>query len=326
MISVVIPALNEKDAIADTVLRAQAVLKRAGMKDFEIVVVDDGSSDDTGDRAIAAGARVVRHPHNVGYGRSLKDGILAARFDVVVITDADGTYPLEASPQLLEKFNDGFDMIGGARQGKHYRQSALKMPLRSLLRGIVEFTAGRSIPDINSGLRVFRRSTVVQYFDHLCDTFSFTTSMTLGYMMTGRFVGYVAIDYHERVGSSKVRLFRDSLKTLQYVIESAIYYNPLPMFLLMAVIVGIGACGCFGLALLTRLAVCFFVGVGGIISAVLIFSMGLLAVLLRQIMVKSSVVQGDTVFGTPPLSDAQAVRPNLKVANLPAADPEPAHR
>jgi polyisoprenyl-phosphate glycosyltransferase len=168
------------------------------------------------------------------------------------------------------------------------------MPLRRLLRFIVEFTAGRSIPDINSGLRVFGRSAVLEYYDHLCDTFSFTTSMTLAYMMTGKFVAYVPIDYNKRVGASKVRLLRDSMKTLQYIVEAAIYYNPLKMFVLMACIVLMSSLISFALALMARLNVFFYVGVGGIISSVIIFSLGLLAVLLRQIMVKSSRLEKES--------------------------------
>ncbi|MET0678961.1 MAG: glycosyltransferase family 2 protein, partial [Bradyrhizobium sp.] len=273
MISVVIPALNEQDEIGRTVTRVQQVLSGSGIDNFEVIVVDDGSRDETALRAEAAGARVLRHPHNVGYGRSLKDGIKAARHDTIVINDADGTYPIEAIPDLLACFDKGYDMVVGARSGENYRESLIKMPLRRLLRFIVEFTAGRSIPDINSGLRVFRRSVVTGYFDHLCDTFSFTTSMTLAYMMTGKFVAYIPIAYHKRVGKSKVRLFRDSMKTLQNIVEAAIYYNPLKMFGLMALIVLASSLVSFALALIARLNVFFYVGVGGIISSVIVFSL-----------------------------------------------------
>jgi polyisoprenyl-phosphate glycosyltransferase len=293
MISVVIPALNEQDEIGRTVTRLQQVLSGSGIDNFEVIVVDDGSRDETALRAEAAGARVLRHPHNVGYGRSLKDGIKAARNDTIIINDADGTYPIEAIPDLLACFDKGYDMVVGARSGENYRESLIKMPLRRLLRFIVEFTAGRSIPDINSGLRVFRRSAVTGYFDHLCDTFSFTTSMTLAYMMTGKFVAYIPIAYHKRVGKSKVRLFRDSMKTLQYIVEAAIYYNPLKMFGLMAFIVLGSSLVSFALALIAKLNVFFYVGVGGIISSVIVFSLGLLAVLLRQIMMKSSRIESE---------------------------------
>jgi glycosyltransferase involved in cell wall biosynthesis len=291
MISVVIPALNEQDEIGRTVTRVREVLSTAGIGAYEVVIVDDGSRDETGARAEQAGARVLRHPHNVGYGRSLKDGIRAARYDTIIINDADGTYPIDAIPDLLARYGEGYDMVVGARSGEHYRESLIKMPLRRLLRFIVEFTAGRSIPDINSGLRVFRRSTALEYFDHLCDTFSFTTSMTLAYMMTGKFVAYVPIEYNKRVGKSKVRLLRDSMKTLQYIVEAAIYYNPLKMFALMACIVLASSLVSFALALIAKLNVFFYVGVGGIISSVIVFSLGLLAVLLRQIMVKSSRIE-----------------------------------
>lgn len=291
MISVVIPALNEQDEIGRTVTRVREVLSTAGIGAYEVVIVDDGSRDETGARAEQAGARVLRHPHNVGYGRSLKDGIRAARYETIIINDADGTYPIDAIPALLARYNEGYDMVVGARSGEHYRESLIKMPLRRLLRFIVEFTAGRSIPDINSGLRVFRRSTALEYFDHLCDTFSFTTSMTLAYMMTGKFVAYVPIEYNKRVGKSKVRLLRDSMKTLQYIVEAAIYYNPLKMFALMACIVLASSLVSFALALIAKLNVFFYVGVGGIISSILVFSLGLLAVLLRQIMVKSSRIE-----------------------------------
>jgi glycosyltransferase involved in cell wall biosynthesis len=294
MISVVIPALNEQDEIGRTVTRVRDVLSANGFDAYEVIVVDDGSSDETGARAKQAGALVLRHPHNVGYGRSLKTGIRAARYDTIVISDADGTYPIEAIPELIACYGNGYDMVVGARGGKHYRESLLKMPLRRVLRWIVEFTAGRSIPDINSGLRAFRRSTVLEYDDRLCDTFSFTTSMTLAYMMTGKFVAYVPIEYRKRVGTSKVRLYRDSMRTLQYIVEAAIYYNPLKMFVLMACAVVAASLVSFVLALVVKLNVFFYVGVGGFISSAVIFSLGLLAVLLRQIMVKSSRIEGDS--------------------------------
>src|SRR5437868_6939098 len=147
MISVVIPALNEEGAISSTVVGLKHTLEVEGLVPYEIIVVDDGSSDATARLAGEAGARIVTHPHNVGYGKSLKDGILSARYDTIVITDADGTYPIEAIPQLVREYQRGFDMVVGARMGAHYRESFIKVPLRSILKSIVEFTAARKIPD-----------------------------------------------------------------------------------------------------------------------------------------------------------------------------------
>src|SRR5262249_6848680 len=140
----------------------------------EIIVVDDGSTDGTGRIAAEAGAKVVRHPENIGYGRSLKDGIAAAQHDIIAIIDADGTYLPSDIPRLMTELERGLDMVVGARSGGHYRESWLKAPLRRVLTRLVEFTVGRGVPDVNSGLRVFRRSTILPYFPQLCNTFSFT--------------------------------------------------------------------------------------------------------------------------------------------------------
>jgi polyisoprenyl-phosphate glycosyltransferase len=287
MISIVIPAFNEARGVGTTVANISATLIVANLAPFEIIVVDDGSTDDTGKVASDAGARVLRHPHNVGYGRSLKKGIEAATYDMIAICDADGTYPAAAIPELVRLYNDGFDMVVGQRQGAQYRQSALKMPLRAVLRFLVEWTAGRRIPDINSGLRVFSRDAAMKYFPHLCDTFSFTTSMTLAYMMTKRFVTYYKIDYFERTGSSKVRLFKDSLRTLQYIVEAVVYYNPLKIFLLLSLICVVVAAIMMLVSLWLSIVTGMMLATGTAMVAILMLGIGMLAVLLKQIMDKA---------------------------------------
>ena len=287
MISIVIPALNEEIAIGATIAGVSEVLTAANLVPFEIVVVDDGSTDQTGKIAAAAGARVIHHPHNIGYGRSLKNGIAAAQHDMIAICDADGTYPASAIPELVRLHREGFDMAVGQRQGPNYRESMLKMPMRALLRFLVEWTAGRHIPDINSGLRVFSRAAVMQYFTHLCDTFSFTTSMTLAYMMTGRFVAYTPIDYFERAGRSKVRLFRDALRTLQYVVEAILYYNPLKIFLLFSLVCLVVAALMMAVSFYFAIVTGVILAVGIAMTSVVVFGIGLLAVLLKQIMDKA---------------------------------------
>jgi polyisoprenyl-phosphate glycosyltransferase len=284
MISVVIPALDERDSIVQTVHRVHSVLADAQLEPHEVLVVDDGSSDGTGDLACRAGARVVRHALNVGYGRSLKDGIMAAQYDTIVITDADGSYPIEEIPILVKIYQSGFDMVVGARTGKNYRESVLKSPLRTILKKIVEFTSNRPIADVNSGLRVFSRSTAMGYFPRLSDVFSFTTSLTLAYMMNSRFVTYREIEYHERIGRSKVRLFRDSMRTLQYILEAATYYNPFKMFFLFSLICLVLAIISIAGGVILQLTSAFVLGIGAILLGVLVLAMGLLAVLLKQIM------------------------------------------
>ena len=286
MISVIVPAYNEADAIQRSVETIRDVLNRGGLTGAEIIVIDDGSSDGTGNIALEAGAIVVRQPHNLGYGSALKAGIARATNDTIVIIDADLTYPVEAIPDLVARYREGFDMVVGARSGEHYRESIIKSPLRRLLKAMVEFTAERPVPDVNSGLRVFGKARVTEYLGHLCNTFSFTTSLTLAYMMTGRFVTYVPIAYTERVGQSKVRLFKDAVRTFQYVVQSMIYYNPLRMFILMSVFCVLMAVASFAVGALSDFNAPYYLGIGGLLMALLVFSIGLLADLLRQIMAR----------------------------------------
>ena len=228
-VSIIVPAFNEEKAIGTVLAALKALPLNA-----EIVVVDDGSSDNTANIAREAGVVVVQHPTNTGYGRSLKDGILAAKHDVIVITDADGTYPIDRIPDLVSELERGFDMVVGARQGLSYRGLWLKMPARILFKFLVEFTTGQYIPDVNSGLRAFRKATAMKYFGEICSGFSFTTTITLIYLHAGHLVHYMPIEYHKRIGRSKVRMLRDSLRTMQYITECIVRYIPIKTFLLLS--------------------------------------------------------------------------------------------
>ena len=276
MISVILPALNEEDGIVDSLKRLSGVI---GGQGGEVIVVDDGSTDRTGERATELGARVIRHAASLGYGRSLKDGIGSATYDTVVIADADGTYPLEQIPALLAEYGKGFDLVVGIREGLN-REPFFKYPLRLLLKWLVEFTAGTRVPDVNSGMRVFSKSTVSKNLPLLSNSFSFTTSQTLCYLMTGRLVSYVPIPYHPRVGASKVRLLRDSLRTLQYIIQAMVYFNPMKAFLLPTA-AAILLAGTAFLYSAFNGGEGFGLGVEGLLAALVIFALGLLAVMLR---------------------------------------------
>ena len=265
-VSVVLPALNEEGAIGP-VLRS---IRQQGPS-WEIIVVDDGSTDRTAAIAQEAGAIVIRHALTLGAGRSVKDGIDHAAHETIVMMDADATYPAESIPVLVAKLQEGYDLVVGMRRGKEYWGSPAKMVARTVFRLIAEFATGKLIPDINSGMRAFRKSSIREYFPHLCEGFSLPTTMTLAYFFTGRQVAYMPIPYHKRIGRSKVKIIRDSLRTLQYITESIAYFNPLKLFLMIALFV------LFIAALagwwLMNLAL-FFIG---LFVAVLIFALGLLA-------------------------------------------------
>jgi glycosyltransferase involved in cell wall biosynthesis len=283
-ISVVIPALNEESAIKETICRARTVLTdAAAVEEFEIIVVDDGSTDQTNLHAHENGARVVKHPTNLGYGRSLKDGIRAAKYETIVITDADGTYPIEEIPRLLEAYKEGYDLVIGARTGAYYRESFSKSVLRHILRFIVEFSSGKKIDDINSGLRIFSRQTVMKYFDNLCETFSFTTSQTLSYILTKRTICHLPIPYEQRIGSSKVHMFRDSLRTLQFILFQVLYFDPFRIFLLLTIMMFMLSALSFIASDLTRLNVAYYMGMLSIFFGLLFFAIGLIAEQMRML-------------------------------------------
>jgi polyisoprenyl-phosphate glycosyltransferase len=232
MLSVVIPAKNEATAIRETIETIRRALEAADIV-HEILVIDDGSTDETGVFARGPGVKVITHARSGGYGRSLKDGILAATFDIIGITDADGTYPNDRIPELFRLVADkGFDMAVGARTGKEYRGTFMKMPARHVFLWLSEYAAGQKIDDINSGLRVFRKELCTRYMHTIGNGFSFTTTITLASMLNGYFVCYVPITYFKRLGASHVRYWRDSLRTMQIIVENILYHNPLKLFLL----------------------------------------------------------------------------------------------
>ncbi len=233
-VSLIIPALNEEAGLAKTIRHAQEILDRYG-DEYEVLVVDDGSSDRTPDVAHDSGARLIQHLYGRGYGHALRSGILAARHDSIVITDADGTYPMERIPDLLDTYREGYDLVIGARSGKHYRGGFVKDIARRFFRRMCESASGTRIPDANSGLRVFRRSTILPHLPMMCTGFSFTTSQTLCFMLLSRPVAFVPIDYHERIGSTKVRILTDSLRTAQYIFQMYAIFNPVKLFWTLAV-------------------------------------------------------------------------------------------
>ena len=231
-VSVVIPAYNEENALAGVIASIRACLEKCSIE-HEIVVVVDGATDRTEQEARGAADKVLVHPQNCGYGRSLKTGIAAASHNRIVITDADGTYPIERIPDLL-KLLGSFDMVVGARSGKFYSGGLVKRVGRVVFRYLSEYATGQRIPDINSGLRVFRKNQIMPFFPLINSGFSFTTTSTLSYLLNDLLIAYVPIEYHKRHGKSKVHHVRDSLRALQIIMEAILRCNPIKAFLLLA--------------------------------------------------------------------------------------------
>ncbi|MGE3315630.1 MAG: glycosyltransferase family 2 protein [Planctomycetaceae bacterium] len=272
-ISFVIPAYNEQDAIASVVRETIEVLKQHASC-HEVIVVDDCSRDRTAEEARAAGARVISHPYNRGYGNSLKTGITAAQYERVVICDADGSYPVRQLPRLLAD-STRFDMIVGARTGHRFYGSIPKRIGRFCQLSLVNYVTGTKVPDANSGFRLFRRSLALRYFDFVCTGFSFTTSITIALICEQYAVKFVDIDYERRQGKSHVRYFRDTLRSLQIITHCILRYNPLKAFLLLAAAPFAIAplplmAGGFSAGAVAGAAACFC-------TSVIVFALGMLA-------------------------------------------------
>ena len=202
-VSVVIPAFNEASGLARQLHELASVMCQSGWR-FETLVVDDGSTDGTAEVAEDCGVRVLRLPVNGGYGNALKAGITAASYDWILITDADGTYPPQAIPGLLERAA-GVDMVVGARIGSRVHVPQVRKPAKWLLRQYAGIVAMQRIPDLNSGMRLMRRPLVRRFWKLLPAGFSFTTTITLAMLAAGHPVAYVKIDYLPRIGKSKIR-------------------------------------------------------------------------------------------------------------------------
>lgn len=234
-LSVIVPALNEENGIGPVLDQLHAVLSAAGYA-YELLVVDDGSEDRTAavvhEKSAAYPVVLLQHHANRGYGASLKTGIRHASYELLCITDADGTYPNERIPDLLTAMSDTHsDMAVGARTGDDVHIPLARRPAKWAIGKMASIVAGEPIPDLNSGLRAFRRSAALEFFDLLPDGFSFTTTITLGMLTNGYLVAYVPIDYHARVGKSKIRPIRDTLGFVQLILRIALYFAPLKLFL-----------------------------------------------------------------------------------------------
>ena len=216
---------------------------------------------------------MIRHPRNRGYGAALKRGIAASKHGWILITHADGTYPAEAIPQLLARADDN-DMVVGSRTGLNVAIPVERRPAKWFLRRLASYLAGQDLPDLNSGLRLMRKELVERYVHLLPSGFSFTTTITLACACNDHPVQYVPIDYHARLGESKIRP-RHAYDFLLLILRTIVFFNPLKVFIpLGAVLALIG---------LVKFVYDVFRGnlsesaIFGLLAALIVWAVGLLA-------------------------------------------------
>ena len=223
-VSIVIPAFNEAASIGDVVdaLRAAAPW-------HEVLVVDDGSSDATGERAAAAGAIVVRHPYNKGNGAAVKSGIRRATGDFVLIIDADGQHPPEDALRLIARLGE-FDLVIGARADET-QASVARRAGNTFLNRVASFLTGTAIPDLTSGFRGARRECLREFLHLLPNGFSTPTTTTLAFIKAGYNVAFEPIHARRRSGQSKIRLARDGARFFVIILKMITLFSPLRIFL-----------------------------------------------------------------------------------------------
>ena len=278
-VSVVIPAYNEEDSIRRVVDNVRQSLEAAAIA-HEIIVVVDGATDNTEQEATGVADRLVLHPQNLGYGSCLKSGILAAKHDLIAITDADDTYPVDRLPDLIAA-SARFDMVVAARTGSVYEGSFFKRWGRVVFRRLSEFSVGQKIPDINSGMRVLRKHQIVPFFPIISAGFSFTTTCTLAYMHHGLCVHYQPTEYRQRTGKSKVHHFRDSLRALQIIVEAILRINPIKIFLLLAAPFGLLSALAVTVAVIRSSLLWALISVLSLAAWAVIVGLGFLAVAIK---------------------------------------------
>ena len=224
-LSIVIPAKNESAAIGKAV---QSAVER--YPDAQVIVVDDGSADDTAEVARAAGAEVLKNPESLGNGAAVKAGARAATGELIAFMDGDGQHDAADLAPLLERIGQGYDMAIGARSsGSHANVGRLFA--NGLYNAVASLLTGRNIPDLTSGFRVARASLFKQFLYLLPNGFSYPTTITMAFLRSGYPICFEPIPVADRIGKSHIRPLRDGIRFLVIIFKIATLYSPLKIFL-----------------------------------------------------------------------------------------------
>jgi len=273
-ISVIIPVYNEAQSIGQLI---NAVKKK--LPDAEIIVVNDGSNDNTTDMAEQAGASVISHPYNIGNGAAVKTGIRHATGDKILLMDGDGQHNPDDIPGLIEASNN-YDMAVGARTPDSHA-SILRRLANFIYNIFATYITGIRVKDLTSGFRVITRTTASKYLYLLPNTFSYPTTITLAYLRSGRSVHYVSVKACKRSGKSKIHPVKDGSRFLLIIIKIATLYSPLRIFIPISMIfflLGLSnyAYTYFTVHRFTNMSALFLV------TSVIIFMMGLVSEQITQ--------------------------------------------
>lgn len=223
-VTILLPAYNEEKSVGNTIKELKKLYP-----DFEILVIDDGSSDNTMKTAMEAGANVWPHPYNIGNGAAVKTGIRCARGEWVLMMDADGQHNPEDVQRLLDE-KDKYDMVVGART-KSSDTSLHRDIANWLYNSLASYVTKFKIMDLTSGFRLVKKEVAMKYLYLLPNTFSYPSTITIAYLRSGRTLKYIPIQTEKRVGKSKIKLIQDGSKFLLIITKIATLFSPLRVFL-----------------------------------------------------------------------------------------------
>ena len=283
-LSIVLPAKNESAAIGSTVAGIRQ--QYPDTAEVEVLVVNDGSSDDTAAVAQAAGARVVHHPYSKGNGAAIKTGARAAQGDVLVFMDADGQHDPADIPRLLDQLNQGHDMVVGARQ-KGSQASVGRGLANGLYNRLASWMTGHKVEDLTSGFRAVRADKFREFLYLLPNGFSYPTTSTMAFFRAGYSVAYVPIHAAKRIGKSHIRLLRDGTRFLLIIFKIGTLFSPLKIFAPVALVMFLLGTGWYGwtfftLHRFTNMSALLYTG------SVMTFMMGLISEQITALMYKDS--------------------------------------
>jgi glycosyltransferase involved in cell wall biosynthesis len=223
-VSVIIPCYNEEKAIGIVLENIQGVMQNQKYS-YEIIVVDDASSDNTYQLAKDKGVKVIKRTTRGGSGSARKTGIIAAEGEIIVMLDGDGSYEARDIAKLLSYFPE-YDQVNGARTSEQGSLKYLRSPAKWLIRKLACYLTGTEIPDLNTGLKAFKRNIMLDYLWILPDGFSCVTSITLAFLCNGYSVKYIPTAYYPRIGKSKFHPIIDANKYILTVLRIVTYFNP----------------------------------------------------------------------------------------------------
>lgn len=278
-ISIVLPAKNEAGAIGQTIVNIQQ-LNIAN----EIIVVNDGSTDNTKDIAEKAGAKVISHPYSKGNGAAIKTGARHASGDIIVFMDADGQHDPNDIPRLLEIIEKGFDLVVGARQ-KGSQASVGRSIANGLYNNLATYMTEQKVEDLTSGFRAVRADKFREFLYLLPNGFSYPTTSTMAFFRAGYSVTYIPIHAAKRIGKSHIKPLKDGMRFFIIIFKIATLFSPLKMFIPIAVLLFMMATAWYGYTLyeyhrFTNMSALLYTG------SVMIFLMGLISEQITALMYK----------------------------------------